>query len=210
VTFVHIIDDDDVLRDALARLIARHGEWQVTQWRSGEAFLAQRGCLEGGVLLLDHDMPGTKGIDVLAAVKGDPRFAAVMMTGAADTRLAVAAFRHGTIDMIEKPCDHELLIAALAAAAAVVETARPVAVARDLIARLSPRERDVLDGLVAGWPNKVIAYAYGISPRTAEVYRANLMIKLGVRSLSAALHIAFTAGRMPARERMNEPLALAA
>ena len=209
-TCVHIIDDDDVLRDALYQMITGLTDWRVMQWRSGGEFLAQRGFLGSGVLLLDQDMPGTSGIEVLAAVRGDPRFAAVMMTGAADIRLAVDAFRHGAINMVEKPCDHDVLIEALAGAAAVVDAAQSMTAARTLIARLTPRERDVLDGLILGQPNKIIAHLCGISPRTVEIYRANLMEKLNAQSLSAVLRIAFNAGRTPGHGDANAPRALAA
>jgi two-component system response regulator FixJ len=208
VTHVHIIDDDDALRDSLAALIGIWPEWRVETWCSGSDFLNAASDVKPGVILVDQNMPGATGLDVLRATANDPRFAVVLMTGAADVRLAIESFRAGVVHLIEKPCDPDALRDALVEATIRVEKSRPVFAARARIARLSRRERDVLDGLVSGSPNKVIAYTLGISPRTVEVYRANLMDKLDVASLSAAIRLMFAAGLTP--EAALAPIALAA
>jgi len=207
-TFVHIIDDDDGLRASLAALIATWPDMRVRSWRSGSAFLGGAPMLEPGVLLLDQDMPGATGLDVLRSVANDPRFAVVLMTGAADIRLAVQCFQAGAVHLIEKPCDTDALREALTEAAACIAERRPLLVARERIALLSPRERNVLDGLLAGASNKLIAHVHSISPRTVEIYRGQMMEKLKARSLSAAILLAFTAGLTP--EPAFEPIALAA
>jgi two-component system response regulator FixJ len=205
---IHVIDDDDALRDSLAALIATWPGMCAETWCSGSAFLEAAPALEPGVLLLDQDMPGATGLEVLRSVANDPRFAAVLMTGAADIRLAVESFRAGVVQLIEKPCDPSVLHEALMKAVNRVEKNRPLLVARTRIARLSGRERDVLGGLMTGSQNKVIAYALGISPRTVEIYRATMMEKLGAGSLSAAIQTAFIAGLTSEAE--CEPIALAA
>lgn len=192
-TCIHIIDDDSALRDSLAALIATWPGYTARTWATGTQFLNAAPALEPGVLLLDHDMPGATGLDVIKAVADDPRFAVVMMTGGADIRLTVEAFRAGALQLIEKPCDPGAIRIAISEAAARIETAAPMLAARARLARLSPRERDVVAGMVDGASNKIIAYTLAISPRTVEIYRANLMAKLRVQSLSAVIRIALTA-----------------
>jgi two-component system response regulator FixJ len=204
---IHIIDDNDALRESLASLITGWSEWRVTTWSSGSAFLEAAPRVEPGVLLLDQEMPGATGLDVLRSIARDSRFRVVMMTGLADIRLAVASMRTGAANFVEKPCDPAILRAALAEAAASVESRLPMLKARAHIARLAPRERDVLDGLVAGQANKMIAHLLGISPRTVEIYRANMMERLGADSLAAVIRMAFAAGLTP---ESSLPVALAA
>jgi two-component system response regulator FixJ len=208
VTRLHLIDDDDALRLSLAALIGAWPEWRVATWRSGSDFLRAASTAGPGVVLVDQDMPGATGLDVLRSTASDPRFAVVLMSEAADIRLAIDSFRAGVVQLIEKPCDPGALRDALTEAAHRVERRRPVLEARARIARLSRREREVLDELVSGSPNKVIAHTLAISPRTVEVYRASLMGKLGVASLSAAVRLTFAAGLTPEAEL--EPVALAA
>ncbi len=207
-TCIHLIDDDDALRASLVALLAGQPGWRVVEWSSGDRFLAESRALAPGVLLLDYNMPGTNGLDVLHALDGDARFAVVMMTGSADVRLAVTAMRKGAVHFVEKPCDPEAVTAAVAEARDTLEANKPAVTAKARIARLAPRERDVLNGLVAGLQNKSIARVLGISPRTVEIYRSTLMDKLGAQSLSAAIHLAFIAGIFPEEE--PEPWALAA
>ena len=205
---VHVVDDNDALRDSLAVLIAGWSGWRVETWSSGSAFLEAVSRVDPGVVLVDQEMPGATGLDVLRSISRDQRFGAVMMTGSADIRLAVDSMRTGATNFVEKPCDPDILRAALMEAAARVEARLPLLRARAHIARLAPRERDVLDGLVAGRANKVIAYVLGISPRTVEIYRASMMDKLGADSLAAVIRMAFAAGLTP--ESSLQPVALAA
>jgi len=196
-TTIHIIDDDIHLGDALGRNIARQLGWQVVNWSSGDAFLARFESLSPAIVLVDHHMPGKSGVDVLAAIEGDARFVAVLMTGAADIRIAVSAFKSGALNLIEKPFETADLIALLETAEARLAAARPRLEAQRQIGRLSPRERDVLDGMLRGQANKVIAIELGISPRTIEVYRAALMSKLQANSVADVMQLAFVAGIVP-------------
>lgn len=207
-TCIHIIDDDDALREALAHLIAARTGQPTRSWRSGAAFLEALPVLEPAVVLIDHHVRGVSGLDVLRAIDGDPRFTVVVMAAAADVRLAVDVLRAGAVHLIEKPCESDVVIEAIGAARTRLEANMPVIGARAQIARLAPRERDVLLGMVAGLPNKSIARELGISPRTVEIYRKTLMDKLGAESLAAALQIALTAGFVP--EDDERPFCLAA
>ncbi|AGH49065.1 MULTISPECIES: response regulator transcription factor [Sphingomonadales] len=199
---VYIVDDDDVVRGSLESLLALRPDTSVRSFGSGDAFLAGADGLESGCLLLDLHMPGLSGIDVLKAI-GDHagKFVAIVLTGKGDVSLAVQAMKAGAVDFLEKPCAHRALIQAIDTAIARLERssleADRVAAATAKLALLSARERDVLKGLIEGLSNKVIAYQLEISPRTVEIYRAKLMEKLEVRSLSEALGIAFAAGMFP-------------
>jgi two-component system response regulator FixJ len=203
-TALHIIDDDPALGDSLAQLVAYRLGWQTTIWTSAATFLARAATLEPAVLLVDHHMPGTRGVALLEALAGDARFVSVLMTGGADIPVAVAALRAGASHLIEKPFETQELIASLEAAAARLAAAAPRIDAQRRIARLSPRERDVLDGMLRGHANKVIAMDLGISPRTIEVYRAAMMGKLHAASVAEVLQCACTAGMVPEVERRGE------
>ncbi|MDB5721105.1 MAG: fixJ [Alphaproteobacteria bacterium] len=198
---IYIVDDDDAVRASLHSLLSVRPDTLIRGYRSGDAFLAAIDELEPGCILLDFHMPGATGLDVLRAVQGRPGFVAIILTGRGDIALAVEAMKAGAVDFIEKPYQFAELSAALEAAYAKLEesnaeTARAGAAAAKLDA-LSSREQDVLKGLIEGRSNKLIAYDLDISPRTVEIYRANVMTKLGVRSLSEALRIAFAAGLVP-------------
>jgi len=169
---------------------------------SGDLFLAEAPDLASGVVLLDFRMPGSDGADVLSALGTMPdKFAVIVATGEGDIKLAVTMMKLGAVDFIEKPYEIDALMQGVDAAfihlARDQSAANQVSAAQAKIAGLSPRERDVLVGLIAGQANKVIAHNLDISPRTVEVYRSNLMDKLAVSSLPAALRIAFTAGLIP-------------
>jgi len=197
---IYLVDDDDAVRASLHSLMSLQSDLLVRSFRSGDLFLSSAGDLDPGVLLLDFHMPGSNGIEVLSALhdRGIRKFAPVILTGEGNVGLAVQAMKAGALDFIEKPYEAETLLRTVevafsrlaedSAAAAHAEQARIK------IAGLSPRERDVLMGLIDGRANKVIAFELDISPRTVEIYRANLMTKLGVRSLPEALRIAFVAG----------------
>jgi len=200
---IYLVDDDDAVRASLHSLLSLQSNLVVRSFRSGDAFLADAGMLDAGVLLLDFHMPGSNGIDVLYALRdaNPTKFAAVILTGEGNVALAVEAMKAGALDFLEKPYEAEMLLQVIEGAfsrlAQDSASAAHAESARAKIDGLSPRERDVLMGLIEGRANKVIAYELDISPRTVEIYRANLMTKLGVRSLPEALRIAFAAGLIP-------------
>ena len=196
---VYIVDDDGGLRGSLQALISTALDVPLKGFASGDAFLAERAALAPGCVVLDFNMPGISGLDVMHALKQDAeKFQVVFLTGQGDIALAVQALKAGAFDFLEKPCDPEVLLEAVRQATFQLErnavAAERVRDAEAKIARLTGRESEVLTHLIRGRSNKVIAYELDISPRTVEIYRANVMDKLGVRSLSDALRIAFTAG----------------
>ncbi len=199
---IYIVDDDLAVRTSLEYLLAMIGDSRITCFDSGDAFLEAAPLLEPGCLLLDLQMPGASGLQVLSTVGGRPtRFVPIVLTGEGDVSVAVQAMKLGAIDFIEKPCDHLKLMNAVESAfthqAASTAEERRKEKAISLLEQLSPRELDVLKGLIDGQSNKIIAHALDISPRTVEIYRAKLMEKLQVRSLSEVLRIAFAAGLVP-------------
>ncbi|WP_380874046.1 transcriptional regulatory protein FixJ [Sphingomonas sp. DBB INV C78] len=211
---IYIVEDDDLVRSSLESLVSVRPDVDVRSFASGDAFLAEIERLAPGCLVLDLHMPGKSGIDVLKVIGDDPaRFVAIVLTGQGDVSLAVQAMKAGAVDFLEKPCSHRALMQALDTAIARLEhssqEAMRVETATAKLALLSARERDVLKGLVEGRSNKVIAFDLDISPRTVEIYRAKLMEKLEVRSLSEALGIAFAAGMFPGTSSTGEPHPLA-
>lgn len=194
---VYVVDDDDAVRASLLGLIATRRDVAARGFPSGDAFLDALAELAPGVLLLDVHMPGRSGLEVLSALRARG-FASLLVTGQGNAAIAVQAMKNGAFDFIEKPYDPELLLDLIEAAFAHLDrTSTGNAREQEAIGkieRLSPREHDVLAGLIAGKANKVIAYELDISPRTIEIHRANLMTKLDVRSLPDALRIAFAAG----------------
>lgn len=194
---VHLIDDDEAVRQALAFLLATAGH-AVRVYDSAEAFLGSGGPTQPGCIVSDVRMPGIDGLALQRHLKemgvGLP---VIIMTGHADVPLAVEAMKAGAVDFIEKPFDDEVLLGAIRLALSRQdETSRRSAElshTRAKIDALSERERQVLEGLVAGHPNKTIAYDLDLSPRTVEVHRANLMIKMGASSLSDLVRMALLA-----------------
>jgi len=200
---IYIVDDDQSVRASLQSLLSTQPNLLIFGYRSGDDFLAQVGGLEPGCILLDYDMPGSNGLDVLRAIGDLPRkFGAIILTGQGATAVAVQAWKLGALDFLEKPCDVKVLLDVIEQAFATIEhqhLALSISErAKNAVDNLSPREKDVLMGLIDGQANKVIAHSLSISPRTVEIYRAHLMAKLNVRSLSEALRIAFAAGLIPA------------
>lgn len=194
---VHIVDDDDAVRRSVAFLL-KHAGYRIANYVSGVEFLKAARHAERGVLLLDLRMPEMDGMEVhQQMIENGIDMPVIVLTGHGDISLAVKAMRLGAVDFIEKPYDKSELIHALDEAFARLNrkqnNAMQASEARTRLASLTGRERDVLNGLVQGYPNKTIAYDLGISPRTVEIYRANMMEKLRVRSLSEALRIAFIA-----------------
>src|ERR1700747_1292024 len=197
-TVIHVIDDDLAMRDSLAFLLDVNG-YEPQVYESATALLREGELATLNGLVSDMRMPDMSGIDLVRKLKGGGSSCPVILiTGHGDVALAVEAMKAGAVDFIEKPFDDEALLGAIRSAldARPAEpggrSARKEAEAR--LADLSPRERDVLQGLVAGKINKVIAHDLSISPRTVEVYRANLMAKTGARTMSDLMRIALAAG----------------
>jgi two-component system response regulator FixJ len=195
---IHIVDDEDAIRRSASFMLKTSG-FAVETWESGVAFLKDVRHAETGCILLDVRMPEMDGLEVQQALnERGITMPVIVLTGHGDISIAVRAMKAGAVDFIEKPFEKAVLMQAIEAAFARLDDhagrATRSADAEVVIAGLTARERDVLEGLAQGLPNKTIAYDLGISPRTVEVHRANLMTKLGVRSLSDALRIAFAAG----------------
>jgi two-component system, LuxR family, response regulator FixJ len=195
---VYVIDDDEAMRDSLSFLLDSAG-FNVTLFESAVNFLDALAGLDFGCVVSDVRMPGVDGIELLKRMKlGHSTFPIVIMTGHGDIPLAVEALKLGAVDFLEKPFEDDRLIGMVEAAIRQAETAaRSEAITHDIagrIATLSPRERQVMDGLIAGLSNKLIAREYDISPRTIEVYRANVMTKMQANSLSELVRLAMRAG----------------
>jgi two-component system response regulator FixJ len=196
---VHIIDDDEAMRDSLLFLLDTAG-LQARASASAKAFLATLPDPALGCIVTDIRMPDMTGLDLVKALQAAGYdHPVVVITGHGDVALAVEAMKAGVIDFIEKPFDDETLLAAISIAldrrtvpAGATSPEQQAVAAR--LEDLSPREREVLRGVVDGKPNKVIAYDLGISPRTVEVYRANLMTKMRASSLSELVRMALIAG----------------
>lgn len=195
---VHVIDDDEAVRDSLAFLL-RANEIEVQTYESGTVFLAGVADLKAGCVVTDVRMPEISGIELLRRLKELKLFLPVIViTGHGDVPLAVEAMKFGAADFLEKPFDDDVLLAAVRAALNRQDSEGKRQAERtaidDRLAALSNREREVLEGLVAGRANKQIAFDLGISPRTVEIYRANLMTKMQAASLSELVRMALTAG----------------
>jgi two-component system response regulator FixJ len=197
-TIIHIIDDDAAMRDSLAFLLDVNG-YAAKAYETASDFLKDAAAQTSSCIISDIRMPGMNGIELVRKLRSaGTRSPVILITGHGDVALAVEAMKAGAADFIEKPFDDTALLEAIRTAldtrpATTGEgSARKEAEAR--LAELSPRERDVLRGLIAGKINKVIAYDLSISPRTVEVYRANLMAKTGARSMSELMRIALAAG----------------
>jgi len=195
---VYVIDDDEAMRDSLNFLLDSAG-FVATLFETAQQFLDALPTLAFGCVVSDVRMPGIDGLELLKRLKAlRSGFPIVVMTGHGDVPLAVEAMKLGAMDFLEKPFEDERLIAMIETALRLAEpAAKSDAVAQDIAARiasLSPRERQVMDGLVAGLSNKLIAREYDISPRTIEVYRANVMTKMQANSLSELVRFAMRAG----------------
>lgn len=193
---IYVVDDDDAVRTSLDFLLKAAG-YETTCFESAADFLKQLPLTDGGCIITDVRMPDISGIDLLKAVVASKhRIPVIVITGHGDIALAVEAMKIGAADFLEKPFDDEVLLASIAAALKSNDDAShpDISGIRDRIEALSGRERQVLDGLVAGKANKIIAYDLGISPRTVEIYRANLMTKMEAGSLSELVRMALRAG----------------
>lgn len=195
---VHVIDDDEAVRHSLAFLFESAG-LPVRVYDSAAAFLAVAGSLRVGCILTDVRMPDIDGLALQRKlIEMGVRLPIIVMTGHGDVPIAVQALKAGAADFIEKPFDDEALLAAVRSALEASQRMRErEAEVEDIASRLAsltPRERQVLDRLVAGQPNKTIAYDLGTSPRTVEVHRARVMEKMGARSLSELVRMALSVG----------------
>ncbi|SNT00571.1 two component transcriptional regulator, LuxR family [Sphingomonas laterariae] len=194
---VYLVDDEEAIRRSASFMLRASGH-QVEAFACGDDFLKVARDLEPGCVLLDIRMPGSDGLAVQQAlVDRGIMLPVIIMTGHGDIGIAVRAMKAGAVDFIEKPFEKAALLGALEQGWLRLDrSVRQHVQAQDAAQRLkvlTAREREVLDGLVEGLPNKTIAFDLGISPRTVEIHRANLMVKLKVRSLSEALRLAFAA-----------------
>ena len=194
---VHVIDDDEAVRESLSFLL-RTARIEVQTYPSAVAFLDALPETKSNCIITDVRMPGLSGIDLLRRLKElKVAIPVIVITGHGDVPLAVEAMKFGAADFLEKPFDDEVMLASVRSALVRQEgeTKRQAerAAIENRLAALSNRERDVLDGLVAGRANKQIAFDLGISPRTVEVYRANLMTKMQASSLSELVRMAIVA-----------------
>jgi two-component system response regulator FixJ len=195
---VHVIDDDEAMRQSLAFLLGASG-MEVQTYESAVAFLKVAPAVKAGCVITDVRMPELSGVELLRRLRelklGIP---VIVITGHGDVPLAVEAMKSGALDFLEKPFDDEVLLASVRSALDRLDRDQKRQAERGdvegRLATLSNRERDVLEGLVAGHANKQIAYDLGISPRTIEIYRANLMTKMQAASLSDLVRMALVAG----------------
>lgn len=205
---LYLVDDDDTVRESAALLLQAHG-YKIAQFANAEEFLENIDNQAPGCIMLDVQMPGMTGLQAQQALNERAiNFPVLILTGAGDIERAVQAMKNGAFEFLEKPYDEANLLATLDNA--FEELARRVADsgkfddARYRIARLSNRERQVMQGLLDGLPNKLIADQLGLSIRTVESFRATLMEKLGVRTVSAAVRLALLAG-LPSLSEVGAP-----
>jgi two-component system response regulator FixJ len=194
---VHVVDDDCAFRQSLCALL-QSARFETAAYESATAVLDAAQLLTAGCLLVDVRMPGMDGLELQARLVAlRVRLPVIVMTGQGDVAIAVRAMKAGAVDFIEKPFDDEALVAAIEAALAAQSTrmSREHAInhAAARIALLSPRERDVLEGILLGRANKIIAHELGISVRTVEVHRTRMLERLGTRSIATAVRLAVLA-----------------
>jgi two-component system response regulator FixJ len=195
---VHVVDDDEALRHSLSFLL-KSAKLDVRAYESAADFLSAVSGLKSGCVITDVRMPEISGVDLLRRLRElNVGLPVIVVTGHGDVPLAVEAMKLGAIDFLEKPFDDEALLAAVRSALQKGHSdsrrQEERAEIEKRLSTLSNRERDVLNGLVAGHANKRIAHDHGISPRTVEIYRANLMTKMQASSLSELVRMALVAG----------------
>ena len=198
---IYVVDDDDAVRDSLSLLLEARG-YTVRSFASAPEFLTAAPSLRPGCLIADIRMPEMDGLELQQRlIERALPFPLIVITGHGDVPLAVRAMKAGAIDFIEKPFAAEIILNS--AATALARLAEPgdrdplAETATAKLALLTPREREVLQGLLAGLPNKSIAYDLAISPRTVEIHRARVMDKMGARSLSELVRMSLAAGVQP-------------
>jgi two-component system, LuxR family, response regulator FixJ len=197
---VYVIDDDPAMRDSLEFLLSSAG-FSVRLFASAQVFLSEVPKLESGCVVTDVRMPGMDGMELLRQLNpapGAPKLPVIVMTGHGDVPLAVEAMKLGALDFLEKPFEDDRLIGMIETALSQNDgSSKSEALTVEMAARvasLTQRERQVMQGLVSGRSNKVIAREYDISPRTVEVYRANVMTKMQAGNLSELVRFAIRAG----------------
>jgi len=191
---IHIVDDDEAARESLSFLLGAAGH-AVKTFDSAGAFLKALAGMAVSCVVTDIRMPEVDGLELMRRIKAEGhRFPVIMITGHGDVPLAVEAMKLGAFDFLEKPFDDDTMIAAINAALhrveADIESQRESFEIAERLDGLTPRERQVLEGLVAGQPNKAIGRDLGISPRTVEIYRAKVMDKMKASSLSELVRLA--------------------
>ena len=201
---VHVVDDDEAMRDSMAFLL-RAENFQVQTYADAADFLTALPQIKVGCVVTDVRMPGMSGIELLQRLRElKVSLPVIVVSGHGDVPLAVEAMKTGALDFIEKPFDDDVFLRAVRTAlgAQAVDSQRQAqkATINSRLESLSNREREVLEGLVAGHPNKTIAYDLGISPRTVEIYRANVMEKMQAKSLSELVRMALVGGLLDQRE----------
>lgn len=194
---IHIVDDDPAVRDSLAFVLGTAG-WDVRCYASGPALLEQLEKLEPGLIITDVRMPGMTGLELIERLKDlGARHPIIVLTGHADVAMAVGAMKAGVIDFLEKPFNDDALLAAVQRGVSSQTAPREDEAARaDILlklAQLTAREKDVFDAIAAGESNKSAAQLLGISPRTVEIYRANVMEKMQARSLADLVRMSLIA-----------------
>lgn len=198
---IFVVDDDEAVRDSLGALLESAG-FEVETFSSGADFLDRLDPKRGGCIVLDVRMPGLSGLEIQEKLT-EKRITlpVIIITGHGDVPIAVQAIKAGAIDFIEKPFGDDVILEsvgrALERGRRDKRDASSAAEIEARMARLTPRERDVLEQLVIGNPNKIIAYELGISPRTVEIHRARVIEKMEARSLSHLVRLALTAGVVP-------------
>ncbi|WP_419252422.1 response regulator FixJ [Caulobacter sp. ErkDOM-YI] len=189
---VHVVDDDESARESLAFLL-ESADFQVVAYDSAPAFLDALPTARPGCVITDVRMPEMSGQELVARLAAlNARMPVIMITGHGDIPMAVEAMRSGVVDFIEKPFSESRILDALKRAMNALESPSMSDDQAEILQRLetlSERERQVLDGVVAGHPNKVIARELGISPRTVEIYRAKLMTKMHADNLAALVRM---------------------
>lgn len=198
---VYVVDDDEAVRESLSALLEAKS-YTVRTFALAREFLAAAPTLRPGCLIADIRMPEMDGLELQRQLtERHFNFPLIVVTGHGDVPLAVRAMKVGAVDFIEKPFSADAILASLEAALARLATSwegdAQAAAAAARLALLSPREREVLQGLLAGLPNKSIAYDLAISPRTVEIHRARVMDKMGARSLSELIRMSLAAGLQP-------------
>lgn len=206
---VYVLDDDEAVLRSMERLLSSVN-FEAVSFNHPDAFLTAASTFKTGCVLLDVRLPGMSGLDVQAQLnKTRSDLSVIIVTAQGDIQTAVRAMKAGASDFLEKPySDHALLraIEATLKSEHHIAREREVADAVRRVASLSPRERDVLDGLMGGRPNKLIAYKLGLSVRTVEVHRARMMERLGVRQLAEAIRLGIMARLMPRHDAANDDI----
>jgi two-component system response regulator FixJ len=192
---VHLIDDDEAVRQAVAFLLTTSG-FAVRVYESAAGLLNALPSVQPGCVVTDVRMPGMDGLALQRELKArGVGLPVIVITGHADVPLAVEAMKAGAVDFIEKPFNDDTLLSAIRVAidhhARDSRRDNEAAAIKAKLDILSPREREVLDGLIAGLPNKTIAYHLKISARTVEVHRANLMTRMGAHSVADLVRMVF-------------------